>query len=978
MYRYVISISLFIFCFPSVFPQQTGNRGIFSIEGTVIDSTSQEVLEYASVELRALKDSAYIQGIATDDKGRFSFKNVKPTACFVNVSFIGYEKRVIHLAEDVFKTTAQNVREKELINLEQIYLNPSTQQLGGIEIVAELPEMVVKEDTIEYNASAFRLTDGAVVEDLLKRLPGMEVDTEGKITSNTGKEVRRVFVDGKEFFGNDPKMATRNLTAEMVDKVQVVEKKSDLSVLTGVEDDDPETIINITIKKGMKRGWIGNVNGGGGAIINNEMKEDARYTTNFNLNKFTDSDQITFIANANNINQRNSGDRGNSVRAGRGGGAGGNGIISSNTFGINTNNIVNDKLKFGSSVQYNYSDNYVNNNSYRQTFFKNDSTNLRNSHSSDRDYTNNFVFNGRLEYAPDTLTTIIFTPSASYNFSSSNTESQQETTDGALSPINSSKSANILDSKGLEVRAQLDVSRKLSTEGRRASLSGWFSLNNSGGDGKNNSENIFARNHSRDKILNQQSHTENNRSAYNIRATYVEPIGGKGNFLNFSYQLQNNDTENRRTTLDYDTLTDSYSILNADYSKSSDTRSITQNIRANFNSNKTNYAYNIGISVSPVFNSSRNFIEDWHGDGVDSVVNLQPGRNTTNYAPFLEYTYRFGNDRIIRKNLKLRYNGQSRQPSVTQLDPSENNTNPLNIRSGNPDLLPSFDNSMSLEYNFNNRESQRSFTSTLQYSFVQNSIINYTAYDSETGIQHTSPINENGQWSSAASLMFSTPFDKKKKLKFTARANAGYNNNIQYSRAGADQSSARYISNTLNVRQEINLSYSNDWYYGQMRANGSMQNTQYSLEGMQGLKTYNFSLSYNMQLTLPLSFTVATDINYSGNRGMAQGYNKNETLWNAELSKQFLKRNQGTLRFQITDILHQRLNIRRQVGGDYIQDSEFTALSSYFMLTFTYRFNQMGGGRRNRGEGNFGPPEGGGGRQWGGGGGGGFPGGREF
>ncbi|MDR1783720.1 MAG: outer membrane beta-barrel protein, partial [Dysgonamonadaceae bacterium] len=851
----IITFFVAFSCFISVFSQQNGTIDNFTIEGTVIDSVYQENLVLASVELRTLKDSAYIQGGVTDRRGRFSLKNVKPNSYFVSFSFLGYEKKDINIPQSAFT--------KAVINLGKIYLTESDQMLDMVEIVAELPEMVVKEDTIEYNAAAFRLTDGAVVEDLLKRLPGVDVDTEGNITTSTGKEVRRVFVDGKEFFGNDPKMATRNLTADMVDKVQVVEKKSDLAILTGVEDDDPETIINITIKKGMKRGWMGNINGGAGAIADNKMKEDPRYSANFNLNKFTDSDQFTFIANANNINQRGSSDRGNNVRSGRGGGAGGNGIISSNTFGINTNNIINDKLKFGSSIQYNYSDNYVNNNSLRQTFFKNDSINLRSSSSLDRDYTNNIVFNGKLEFTPDSSTTVIFTPSASYNFSTSHTESSQETTDGDLSPINSSQASNVLESKGLEMRMQLDVSRKLSATGRKASLSGWYSVNNSNGDGDNNSANIFARNHSRDKILDQKSHTENNRSAYNIRATYVEPLG-KGNFLNFSYQLQNNNTENRRTTMDFDSIAHTYSILNPDYSKSSDTRSVTQNIRANFNSNKTNYSYNVGVSISPVFNKSKNFIKDWHSEGQDSIVNLQPGRNTTNYAPFLEFTYRIGNDRFVRKNLKIRYNGQSRQPSVTQLDPSENNTNPLNIRSGNPDLLPSFNNDMRLEYNFNNRETQRSFTTTLQYSFVQNDIINYTAYDSETGIQHTSPINENGAWNSSASLMFSTPLDKKKKLKFSTRTNGSYNNNIQYSRAGAEQASARYISNTLNIREEMNLSYNNDWYYGQLRANGSMQNTRYSLEGMSGLQTYNFSISYNIQLTLPKSFTIASDINYSG------------------------------------------------------------------------------------------------------------------
>ncbi|MDR1809912.1 MAG: outer membrane beta-barrel protein, partial [Prevotella sp.] len=699
-------VILLFFVSTGIFAQQAS-----SIEGMVMDSLTAEPVEMAAIALRYQKDKSFAQGAASAANGYFVLKNVKPAAYELLITFLGYDTVRINISEKRF---AQGK-----INLGKINLHTADIQLSSVIITAEIPEVIVKEDTIEYNAAAFKLPESAVVEDLFKRLPGVEVDTEGKITTPAGKEVKRVFVDGKEFFGSDPKMATRNLTADIVDKVQVVEKKSDLAILTGVEDDDPETIINITIKKGMKKGWMGNVNGGAGEIIDNQLNESARYSTALNVNRFTEQDQFSFVANANNINRRASSDRGNTVRSGRSGGAGGNGITSSNTFGVNTNNIINDKLKFGGSISYNYSDNYVNNSSIRQTFFENDSSTFRTSASNDRDYSNNISFNGRFEYTPDSATTIIFTPSASYNFSTSRSASEQLTLDNRSDSINSSHSANTLKSDGLSLRMQFDISRKLSATGRRASFSGWFSIDNSSGDGTNNSENIFYRNHLRDKILDQQSHTTGDRLSYNLRATYVEPVGS-GNFLNFSYQMQVNSTKNRKTTLDYDEDSGKYTTLNPDYSKSSDTYSTTQNIRANFNSNKTNYTYNVGLSVSPVFNKSKNFIEDWYGAGQDSIVNLQSGRHTANYAPFLDFTYLFGNNRMIRRNLKIKYNGQSRQPSITQLDPSEDNTNPLNIRSGNPDLLPSFNNNISLEYNFNNRETQRSLTTTVAYTFVQN------------------------------------------------------------------------------------------------------------------------------------------------------------------------------------------------------------------------------------------------------------------
>ncbi|MDR1810620.1 MAG: outer membrane beta-barrel family protein, partial [Prevotella sp.] len=396
-----------------------------------------------------------------------------------------------------------------------------------------------------------------------------------------------------------------------------------------------------------------------------------------------------------------------------------------------------------------------------------------------------------------------------------------------------------------------------------------------------------------------------------------------------------------------DPAEDAYSALDTTNSRSSDTRAVTHNIRANFNSNKTNYAYNVGISISPLRNSSKSFVENYYGPGVDSVGNTI-SQNAVNYAPFADFTYRFTGNRMLRQNLRFRYNGQVRQPTVSQLDPYVNTNNPSNIRSGNPNLLPTFNNTLSLTFNRNNRASQHNLTATLSYTFVKNQIINYTSRDEVTDIKYTMPINENGAWNTSGRLTMNIPLDSKKRFRFSPSTNIGYDNNILYSKASADESSKRYVSNTLNLRQNITVSYSNNWYYGQLRGNINYSHTRYSLEGLEGKESCNYSATYNTQLTLPWSLSISSDITYTGNSGLSAGYNKNEVMWNAEVSKQFLRQNRGSLRFQITDILHQRLNIRRSVGGDYVQDSEFTALPSYFIISFAYRFNQVGG-RGNRG-----------------------------
>lgn len=906
-----------------------------TVEGMVMDSVSHAPVEFVSVAFfnTAAPDSL-LNGTATGKSGKFQSSGFAPGSYKIRLTYVGYAT--------VEKNIAIAAQSPEKIDVGIILLSPSDIMLDAVTIIAEVPEMQVREDTIEYNAAAFRVAEGAVAEDLLKRLPGIDVDTDGKITTAAGKTVKRVFVDGKEFFGSDPKMATKNLNVDMIDKVQVVEKQSDLAILTGVEDEDPETIINITIKKGQKKGWIGNVSAGIGNLMEDPAPDQSRYALNGNANRFSDSDQFSFIANANNINERGSGNRENAVRAGRGGRATG-GIVSSNVFGINTANIINDRLKIGGNASYNYGDNNVTRKDNRTNFFEKDSTTYRHSNSVSRDFNNNLSLEAKVEYKPDTLTTVIFAPSISHNWSTSIDSSSQNTRinaeDGTLA--NESASHNRLSSKGTDVKMQLDLSRKLSKKGRKVSLSGSFNISKNNGTGENVSEtNIYAP-RARNTKLNQQSYSDADRNSYNIRFTYVEPIG-KNYSLNVAYNIQNNETENRRSTFDYDSLMLAYAHLNPEYSKSSYNQSVNQNIRLNFRAQKTDYSYNIGINIAPMRINSKSFIVNWYPDGTDSVLYDPKPRNAVNFAPQLDFNYKLG-DRMVRKNIRFRYNGSTRQPSINQLDPTPNTTNPLNIRSGNADLLASFNHNGSIEYNYNHREKQRSLTGTWNYSFVQNDIVNFTSY--EDGIQHTMPINVNGSWNTGGTLLYSGALDKRKKLKFSTHTNASYRNQIGYTRVSKE--SQENISKTANLSESVSLSYSNDWFYGQLRGTTSYSHTRYSLEHLASQKSFRYNAFYNMQFTLPKSFSISTDIRYTANRGLSNGYNKDEVMWNAQFSKSFLKGNRGQIRLTLTDILRQRLNINRDIGANYLSDSETNALTSYFLLTFSYRMSAMGqrGGR---------------------------------
>ena len=894
----------------------------------------------ATIRLLQAGDSSLVKGMQSARDGTFLFSGIDPGNYILVASFLGYTTTYTSIPAEQF-------RGGRTINLGKIVLKTSDTMLSEVVIEGQVAEVVVKEDTLEYNPAAFKMQDGAVVEDLLKRLPGVEVESDGGITA-TGRQVRRVYVDGKEFFGNDPRVATQNLTVEMLDKVQVIEKKSDEAILTGVDDGETETIINLTIKKNMNKGWMGNITAGAGALVDNPNGEGSRYVAQGTLMNFTENSQLSFIVNANNINRQAFTDRGNAVRSGSGdsgggrSGGGGGGITNSNSFGINISTIVNEKLKIGGDVRYNYSETFAKRNSFRTNLLI-DSVSYRESQSENQSYSNNIELNGKMEYKPDSFYTIVFSPRLSYNLSNSRGASFQETLAGDTdyTPVNRSDAVTRMKSNGLDLSGELTVTRSFARKGRRLSLNMTGNLNHSTGNGANLSNSEFFLQQNRNSYLNQESETSSNTNSYNIRVSYVEPLR-ENMTLQMYYNLRQNGTRNIRETYDYNAIDDTYSLLNTDYSKSIDNSFVNQTIGISLNSINPKYNYNIGVNIVPSYTKSVSFIKNGISQGVDSILNHIEGRRVVNYTPQINFTYRFNRE----NDLRFTYRGNTRQPSVTQLDPTPNVTNPLNIRSGNPDLLPSFVNNLSLRLNSSQRAKQRSLTATVDYSFTLNEIINYTEHEEGTGVQYTAPVNENGSWTTSGNILFSSPIGNSRRFKFSSNTRLNYNNQIGYTTV--QKQSQRNISGTFGASENLSLSYSKNWFYGQLRTNARYSNTINSLEGKTDQRNANFGIAYDTQLTLPWNIGISSDINYRATRGLSEGYNKDEIIWNAGFSKQFLKGNRGSLRLEWTDILKQRLSISRNVTANYIEDSESNALTSYVLVSFAYRFNNLTGSGRNQ------------------------------
>ena len=926
---------LMILFSPMAFAQQSG----VNVTGSVVEQGSDTPIEQATVRLLNVKDSAMVRGVVSARNGSFTLKNVKKGSYLLHITFIGY---------DPLYQPLQITGKKNPVNVGKLELSDGAIELGEAVVIGKAPEVTVRNDTVEYNADSYKVTEGSVLEDLLKKMPGVEVDSEGKITVN-GKEVKKVMVDGKEFFSDDPKVASKNLPAKMIDKLQVLDKKSDMAQMTGFDDGEEETVINLTVKPGMKQGWFGNAYGGYGS--------KDRYEGNAMVNRFVNNDQITFMGGANNTNNMGFSDLASTMFSGMGGGGGrrggfgaGSGITSSGNAGLNfSKEFKPDKLTLGGNTRYSHSDNDARSKSDRQNILPGDSSSYDNSEAMSRTKSDNFGVDFRLEWKPDTMTQLIFRPSFSFSHSMNDNFSDATTLDNERDTVNTNKSSNYSESNGYNLNASIDFSRKLNNKGRvfSATLSGGNS--DSYSDGMNRSNIVYFNQTDalKNSIIDQRSRYDNKGFNYRAYVSWVEPIG-HNNFIQATYSISQRKQEALKNVYNQD-ADGIYNVLDSAYSQSYRNNFISQRASLSFKSQRAKFNYTIGLNLDPSYSSSENFV----GDTTLSKIT----RKVVNLSPMAQFNYMFDK----RTNLRIMYNGRTSQPSMTQLQPVADISDPTNITIGNPDLNPRYTNNVFIRFQQFTPEKQRAFMIMANGSYIINDIVSYTSYNQETGVKTTTYKNVNGNYSGNVRMMLNTPL-KNKKFSINSMTMASFANSNGYINEEKNTNRNLILSERGGI--DFRSSYLDLGVNGNIRYNA----TSNSLQKENNQNTFNYGAGGYTTIYLPLNFKIESDVNWSTNSGYGDGFKQNEVLWNASASKSFLKNNQGTLRFKIYDILQQRSNISRSVTASYIQDSEYNTLGSYFMVHFIYRFSIFKGGasasdvktpgRSGRGRGPMGPPPG--------------------
>ena len=886
------------------------------IKGRVADSDG-EPLPGSSLTLVALPDTIKCGLQVADDSGQFEFKSLKAGNYYLIASMIGMDDAGRNI------TLPDSAAVKDLGT---ITLTDNAITLNETVITAIKAAIVAKQDTLEYNAGSFHTSPNSTVNDLLKKLPGVEIGSDGSITSN-GKTITKILVDGKEFFNDDPQMATKNLPSNMVDRVQVIDRKSDFSRLTGVDDGEEETVINLTVKKDMQNSVFGNISAGYGT--------DNRYQGSFVVNSFHNGNQITFLGGLNNINENGFTDRGRG-RFRDFGGSGG--ITTAQRFGINFNVGKDEDFRIGGNVLYSHSSRYSVRNSSTQYMFP-DSTSYQDAGSESRDKGHNFSSDFRLQWKIDEANTLDFRPRFSINFRDS--RSQDSTLlragDPLLSMVNRNNNAQNNHGKNYDVGGNLIFNHNfLNKPGRALSLNMQYSFSDNVQKSATWSDIEYFLLHDEDEELYRYLDNHTWANSVDGRITWTEPLStpDKGYFLTLAYNLKYQ--WNNADQLTYSLLPPEETVgflppeisyvpegafLDDNLSNRFRNNYFNQELRLGFKKVSKTINFEAGALFSPSYSKSINLIND-----AKSI----PARWVWNVAPFANLRYKFGERSSIRAN----YRARTSQPTMAQLQPVEDVSNPLAIVKGNPDLKPTFTQSIGVNFNDYRSSSQQSLTLMLNTSFALNSIVANTVSNQETGGRVTTYSNVNGNFNIFGMAMISRPFTNRQ-WRFNGRLNARYATapgyiNGDYNRTG-----------NLSLAPSAGLTFSCDIFQMSVNPTYSFSRVANSLPQQQNRNTHSYGFSSDASLYLPFGLDVTTDFSFTANSGFSQGYNINQALWNAQLSYSFLADKSLVLAVKAYDILGQKKNISRSISASAITDSRFNELTRYFMVSLTWNFNSL-------------------------------------
>jgi hypothetical protein len=961
------------------------------VSGTIIDSTKLS-LPGSNIKLRnELGDSTVT---IADVNGKFSFPQVKGTKITLTISSIGYEGLIRHYTM---------AGDKPVV-LDPIVLKSATRQLGQVTIVGINP-VVFKEDTVQYSVAAYKVRENAPIEDVLKKIPGVDVATDGTVSSQ-GKQITKVRVNGKDFFGGDVQSATKNLPADVIESVQIIDDYGDQANLTGVKTGEPNKILNLTIRKDKNYGYFGQATAGDGSDLlpkNPDVENKNRYIGLVNFFKFKGDQQISVLGNLNNTNVNTfsygSANGGASGGGGFGGGGGGgrgnalrggstgsttnaNGITNARSIGLNYRDQWGKALSVYGSYSFSNNSTYTNSTTNQINYSRNSSSS--NQASQETSTPTNHRFNFNLEWKPDTLNYLKVTPT--FNYTGTDVTSADKVVSTRRDTVNNRDVTNLAytsNSISNSTSPNYGISGFYNHrfKGTRRNLNIGFNANSSKNSAFDNPVYTYTSGVPTAPI-NQQINTDSRTNTYGINFSYQEPIG-KVSFLELNYAFNHSYTSSDKQTDVLDTTTNSFNrddLLSNNYNYTFTTNRFGLNYR--IVEKKYNLTLGIGGQPSKL-------------DGINLLNNVSTSVSTFNIIPAASFNYNFSRSQSLRFN----YNGSSNQPAFNQLQPVIDFSNALYPVQGNVNLQPEFANNLSLRYNMFSFQTGNIFLIGANYTqtdhkIVQN-IVNYPSrFDAAVlaknptlkNLQNTNLIqylNTDGYYQAGANFLYSKPWSERK-YTLIVGGQVNYTNNIGFSQTvdsldnitPIEKNVAKTITVAPQLRFRVNITDVIDaelfTRYSLNKTNNSINTS--SVNQNTNIKTLDFGINGKNYIWKDWTFS------YDYTKTLNYGYTipiKNPNILNAYLERRFLKDHRGTLRFAMYDILNENTGFSTSTVGSTVTQTNVNRLGRYFLLTFTFRLqkfsgkapsadpargirNSGGDGGRPNGGGMGGPPPGGG------------------
>jgi len=901
-----------------------------TVKGNLSDSTFQP-LSNATISVLQKKDSSLVGYTMSDSKGFFELKNLSIGDYQLFISFTGYE---------VYKRTFSISAVTRIADFGTIILNPEFKTLIGV-VVTDASPVKMKGDTISFKASAFNSKPNATVEEVLKKIPGIQVQRDGTIKA-MGEQVQKIYVDGKEFFGTDPKIATKNLTADMVDQIQVFDDMSEQARFTKIDDGSRTKSINIKLKKDKRKGDFGRATAGVGS--------NSRYEGNFSFNHFRGDQRISLVGSANNTNKvsytftdvssqggssfSNGGASGSGMANASGGAAGG--VSRPFSTGINFNDSWGPKIDFRGSYFYTDNSNILEQNKFRRNTFPGDSASETSTHSNIINGNRTHRLNARWEYVIDSANSILYTANFSkQQYKGITVDTNVTFSDGIEKYLATEVRTNRHDDRsGINYSGELLYRRKFKRIGRTFTL-GW--RNSPGGsDSKGyNLSPITAYNTdgsiSSFKDLNQKTFQENESGNNTVSASYTEPIDRNKLFeINYAFSASNNISDKK--TYDFNSGSGKYDQLNSQLSNYFDYSNTSSRTGFNFRHQlkKFNYQVGLGYQVSNLENRS---------------VTLSTGKDTTIHQRFTNlFPTANINYAITRsKNIKVYYRGRTNAPSVNQLQDVPDVSNPLMIKTGNPSLKQEFVNNININYNSFALASQRFFSANLSINYTGNKIVNSIDSLNPVTIIYK-PENMNGSVNVSGSGSLNFPVKKIEGL------NVNLTNMMYLSRDANLLYKQKNFTSTFQVNQSAGINYGKDNF--DLAVSGALvfNLVSYGVEIGSNTKYFNQAYSADFTYRLKNRFYFLTDFDYYINSGRSAGFNENVFLWNLSFAKKFFQTNAGEIKFTVYDILKQNNGINRIIGENYFEDVKANVVPRFFMLSMSYNFNRVGSNKMQKKE----------------------------